>query len=660
MARARSELFLLALVTGLVAELVRASGPLLDRAFSQGVTTAAVAALTTYLAPAVVVAALVAGRRVSGRVVLVGVSLLVAARLSLQVLGGRIAAVDLAPGLGEVRFYGGLAAAALGLGVLVVVAAFVAAPAEAPSASGQPPTEPRATAPAARGSLVARGVTFGLLGSAAVSLLLGTWDAVWRNDVVAWCVVVLLSAGTLAHAWLLRDRAAGPSTRSLWVLGPYVALGVQVFANPAFVASDTNLPLVAAGGSLAVAALVTGAALSLLRPLAGPLSASVVLVIGVWVLFLVAPTSEPPHPVVSWLLLGVATVLPAAGARAVAPLWSQPAHPRSTWWLVGTAATAGLGTALPLLVYQLDYDLPLPGPNGLVPVAAAVVVALPAVVQARHGVTVPVAGAAVLSGSVAALALAGTLVVAATSADGDDVRSSPDTLRVLSWNVHYGVSSDPSMRLDEMADVIASSGADVVVLQEASRGWVLGGGADVPTYLARATGQELAWAPAADRQFGNALLWDPSRVDVSDVRVIELPYGDGPQQRSALAATVSTGGTPVRLVTTHLQHREENHATRLAQLEAIFAAEPVDGPFVLAGDLNAEPGWQEISAITDRGLVSAQDAVGDPADLTSPAVVPRYRVDWVFGSPDVPASSFEILDAVESDHRPLLTGFDLP
>ncbi|WP_418277573.1 endonuclease/exonuclease/phosphatase family protein [Isoptericola jiangsuensis] len=660
--RARSELFLLALVTGLAAELVRTSGPLLDRAFAQGVTTAAGVALVTYVAPAAVVAALVAGRRVSGRVVLVGVALLVAARLALQVLGGRIAAVDVAPALGEVRYVAGLATVALGLGVLVVVAAFVSAPTAEPSARDQPPPEPGAAAPAARGSLVARGVTFGLLGSGAVGMLLGTWDSVWRSGVTAWVVVALLSAGTLWQAWQLRDRPAGPSTRSLWVLGPYVALGVQVFANPAFIASDTGLPLVVAGGALAVATLATGAALSLLRPLAGPLAASVVLVIGVWLLFLVAPSVDPPSTMVSWLLLVVATALPAAAARAAAPLWSQPAHPRSTWWLTGTAAAVGLGTALPLLVYQLDYDVPLPFPNGLVPVVAALAVALPAVVQARQGVTVPVPGAAVLSGAVAALAVGGTVVVAVAPASASEVGPPHEagTLRVLSWNVHYGVSSDPSVRLDEMADVVTSSGADVVVLQEASRGWVLGGGADVASYLARATGRELAWSAAADRQFGNALLWDPARVDLTDLDRIELPYGTGPQQRSVLAATVTVDGTPVRLVTTHLQHREDNHATRLAQLDAIFAAEPPTGPYVLAGDLNAEPGWAEITAITDEGLVSAQDAVGDPAALTSPSVVPRYRVDWIFSTPDLPATAFEVLDVVDSDHRPLLATLTLP
>ncbi|PFG42529.1 endonuclease/exonuclease/phosphatase family metal-dependent hydrolase [Isoptericola jiangsuensis] len=658
--RARSELFLLALVTGLVAELVRASGPLLDRAFAQGVTTAATVALVTYVAPAVVVAALTVGRRVSGRVVLLAVALLVAARVALQVLGAQVAAVDLAPGAGEARAWLGLATVALGLGVLVVVAAFVSAPADEPTARDQPPSEPGTDTPAARGSLVARGVTYGLLGSAAVHLLLGTWDAVWRADAAAWVVVGVLSAGTLATAWLLRGRPAGPCTRSLWVLGPYVALGVQVFANPAFVASDANLPLPVAGAALAVATLATGAALSLLRPLAGPLAAAVVLVLGVWVLFLAAP----PGPVAAWLLLAVATALPAAGARAVAPLWSQPARVHGTAWLTGTAAAVGLGTALPLLVYQLDYDVPLPFPNGLAPVVAALAVALPAVVQARRGVTVPAPGGAVLCGAVAAVAVAGTVVVALPGTAGDDPDVDAGAVRVLSWNVHYGVSADPSVRLDEMVDVIASADPEVVVLQEVSRGWVLGGGGDMASALARATGRELAWAPAADRQFGNALLWDPDRADVTDVAVVELPYGAGPQRRSALAATVTVHAAPravpFRLVTTHLQHREENHATRLAQLDAIFAAEPVDGPYVLAGDLNAEPGWAEIAAITDEGLVSAQDAVGDPAALTSPAVVPRYRVDWVFSGPDVPATSSEVIDVVDSDHRPLLVTLDLP
>ncbi|NNU27946.1 endonuclease/exonuclease/phosphatase family protein [Isoptericola sediminis] len=656
--RDRHLLVLLALVTAVVAELVRASGPLLDRALADGVATASVAAVVTYLAPTVVVAALTLGRPVTGRTVLVAVSVLVAARLALELLGTRIAAVPLAPELGVVRFYGGLGTVALGLGTLVLVAALASGTPPAAAGTGQD----RGGAP---GSLVARGVTLGLLGSAAVLVLLDTWDAVWRADVAGWTVTAALGAGALWTAVRLRRGPARPGARGLWLLGPFVALGVQSFANPAFVAATTELPMAAAAAGTALAALAVGIALSVHRPVVGPWASAVTFVGGTWLLFLTVPRLADPPMVWSVTLLLVAAVLPAAGARTLTAAWSRPARDLGGRRLVGVTAATGLGTALPLLLYQVHFDVPLPVPAGLVPVVTAATVALPSLIGSRRLARLTPTAGPLLTGAVAALAVVG-VVVTATADTGRDGAPGPGPadrgqLTVLSWNVHYGVSADPSVRLGEMAEVIRSSGADVVALQEVSRGWVVGGGADMLTFLAHETGLEHAFVPAADRRFGNALLWDPARVTASDVERVELPYGEGPQDRSALAATfrpLDTAGPAsteqVRVVVTHLQHREENGATRRDQLETLVAAEPVDGPYLLAGDLNAEPGWPELEVLADAGLVSAQDAAGDPAALTSPAAAPRYRVDWVFVSADLTVTSFEVLDVVASDHRPLL------
>lgn len=661
--RDRSLLWLLALVTALTAELVRASGPLLDRAFAAGVTTAAVTALVAYALPGAVVAAFVARGRVTGRSVLVAVSLLVTARLGLQALAGPVAERAVAPTLGTVRYYVGLGTVALALAVLVLVAV-LAAGARSPGTS-----DDGADDGGARGLLVAQGVTLGLLGAAAVSLLLGTWDAVWRDGLAGWLPAVLLGAGSLAAAWAVRGTGATAGVRGLWVLGPFLALGVQVWANPAFVAATTGLPPVAATVGVAVAALLAGAALSMHRPAVRPLTAAAVFVVGVWALFLTVPRVEGPPLPWAWGLLVVATLLPAVGARALAGALTRPLRPFVRWRTIVTGTAVGLGTALPLLVYQLDFDVPLPFPVGLVPVVTAFALVLAGVVAARRLAPRRVPGGAALTGTVAGLAAAALVpgLVTGTSsgeAPGPAPTSSAggaDRLTVMTWNVHYGVSSDPSVRLGEMVEVLHGVDADVVALQEVSRGWVLGGGADMLTHLADATGMEAAWAPAADRRFGNALLWDPDRVEAADVDRVELPFGDGPQDRSSLAATVTpAGGEPLRVVTTHLQHREENTATRLDQLDALFAAEPVDGPTVLLGDLNAEPGWPEITAITDRGLVSGQDAVGDPAALTSPAVLPRHRVDWVFATPDLPFAAVEVLDVVPSDHRPVVATLELP
>jgi len=668
-------LVLLATVAAVVVELVRSSGPLLDHAFTAGVVTVALTALATYAAPGVLVVMIAARLELTGKVVLLAVASLVVARLAVQGLGAAIAAgVD----LGLVRYGVGLASVALGVGVLVLVAAFVSGAGRETAAGADPgahETGPDADAASsrtgvvlARGSRVALGVTLGALLAATLSTVLGTWDAYWRADVAGWVVTVVVTGAAGACAWLLRGRAALPGARGLWVLGPFLALAVQALANPAFAASQAGVALPFAVAGVAVAAALT----AWLVPWAGrasrpgsPWAAPALLVVGVAVVFLAVPRTDGPGTVGGRALLVLLVLLAPAAARTVALALTRPARPLTWLRLAGAASVAGLTTVVPLLGYQLEYDVPLPVPHTLVPVAAAVALAVPAVVaglRARGTLeaapatsrTPGLGAAAVLAAVVAVLALVGTSqahVPTTTSAVAD---YPVGELRVLDWNLHYGVSADPSVRLDEMVATIDESGADVVTLQEVSRGWVLGGGADMATYLARATGMRVVFVPAADRQFGNAILWDPLRGDLADVARHALPYGAGPQERSAVSATVDAAGVPVRVTSVHLQHREESTPTRLDQLAALFAEEPVEGATVLAGDLNAEPGWDEIALVEEHGLESGQDVAGDPDALTSPAVAPAHRIDWMFGSDTVTFRSFAVLDVTASDHRPLL------
>lgn len=670
-------LLLVVTVTAIVVELVRSSGPLLDHAFSAGVVTVALTALATYAAPGVLVVMIAARLELTGRVVLLAVAALAVARLALQGLGAAIAAgVD----LGLVRYGVGLATVALGIGVLVLVAAFASGtPARdtdvdlaSPDGAPEPPIRPDGRL--ARGSLVALGVVLGALLAGALSAVLGTWDAYWRSDVAAWVVTVVVTAAAVACAWLLRSRAAWPGARGLWVLGPFVALAVQVLANPAFAASQAGVALPFAVAALAVAAVLTAwfvpwAARS--APPGSPWLSPAVLVAGVAVVFLAVPRVDGPGAVGGWALLALLVLLVPAAARTLALALTRTARPLTWLRLAGAASVAGLTTAVPLLGYQLEYDVPLPVPHTLVPVAAALALAVPAVFTGlrTRGASAPTGDPAAsgttpadasrvpalaLGGAVALLALVGVTQVHVPTTTSAVADYPVGELRLLDWNLHYGVSADPSVRLDEMVATIEDSGADVVALQEVSRGWVLGGGADMATYLARQTGMRVAFVPAADRQFGNGLLWDPLRGDLDDVARHALPYGAGPQERSAISATLDAAGVPVRVTSVHLQHREENTPTRLDQLEHLLADEPVEGAYVLAGDLNAEPGWDEITFLEEQGLESGQDAAGDPEALTSPSVAPAHRIDWVFGSEDVTFRSFEVLDVTASDHRPLL------
>lgn len=639
-----TRVWLVASLTVLGVELVRASGPLLDRWFAVGTASAAAAAVGTYAGAGVVAALLLmlTGRRSGvpgGRTLLVGVSVLAVARLVLQALDGL--ALDVV----------GLVTVALAVGVLTLAVAFVAGR----QAGGRQ---------AAVGLVIGTGLSVGL------QMVLGTWDAVWRSGGVGWLVAALVALAPLGAARALVAPRAEPAhapdieasgrPRRLWALGPYLALVAMVLANPAFAASQSGVALGVAG--LVLVGSGTVGAWLLLRPDPWPaavrVTAAVLLVVGTAVALLTTGTSA---------LVAVAVLEVAVGIVLTGALSAHRPAPRGIPRTAGAVALTGLGVIGPLLLYMLDYDVPLGFDNAWVVVVAALVLALTglrrrtpgAPLTAHERMPARVNSVRLLLLPAVALALVG-LVPSTTSTTGATVpeRAAADTLTLVDWNLHYGVSPLTAVDLEGIARTIEEQHPDVVTLQEVERGWVFGGGADVATWLAHRLGMTIRFAPAADHQFGNAVL---ARSGLTDVVVHPLPYGAGPQDRSALSTTVTTAdGRTVRVTSVHLQHRAENTATRLDQLETLLAAEPVTGPAVLAGDLNAVPGSPEITLVEDAGWVSAIDAVGDPDSLTEPSTGPTERIDWVFGQGVTFASATVLTDPRESDHLPLVAVLSVP
>lgn len=638
-----TRVWLVAALTLAALEAVRASGPLLDRWFAVGTLAAGGAAVTTYAGAGVVAAAmLLARRRTRGtpdaRTVLTGAALLAALRLVVQGLDGL--ALDVV----------GLVWVAVAVAVLTLGVAHVAG-------------RPGGARQAATGLLVGSGLSVGL------QLLLGTWDAVWRSGWVGWAVAALVAvAPFLVVTGLVGPHASPEPTgrpRRLWALGPLVAVTAMLLANPAFAASQADVPLDVAG-----LVLIGASALGtwpLLRPDVWParvrVAAAVLLVVGTGAALWAAGPAALVALAVTQVVAGV-VVATALSTR-------RPAPPGIARTAISTGS-AGLGVVLPLLLYMLDYDVPLPVDNVWVVVAAAVVVGLAGLRRRTPAVTADVeepstrdepvparvnaARLLLLPGLV--LAVLGVLLGAGRglSTTGVSVPATADDgpLTVVDWNLHYGVSPLTAVDLEGIARTIEAQDPDVVTLQEVERGWVFGGGADMATWLAHRLDLTIRFAPAADRQFGNAVL---ARSDLTDVAVHALPYGDGPQERSALSATLTTAtGDRVRVTSVHLQHRESNTPTRLAQLDALLAAEPVTGPSVLAGDLNAVPGSPELDLLTDAGWVSAVDVAGDPDALTSPSTGPEHRIDWVLGQ-RVTFTDAVVGTSTLSDHLPVTATF---
>jgi endonuclease/exonuclease/phosphatase family metal-dependent hydrolase len=301
-----------------------------------------------------------------------------------------------------------------------------------------------------------------------------------------------------------------------------------------------------------------------------------------------------------------------------------------------------------VFAYQIDIDSPLPVPRATWPIVAAVLLASAATREVRSATLPRLLAAAPLVALVVPLGLALTAPSLEVRGVGNG------SYRLLDWNLHTGVNGDGQIDLETIARLIDDRDPDIVVLQEVGRGWPIAGANDQAEWLSRRLGMRYEWAPAADDQFGNLIL---SRFTMSDAEILRLPYGEGPQHRSALRVLVGTGpGAPVQVIGVHLQNGDVP-ATREDQIEAVLAAWPHDPGTVIAGDLNMQPTESNVTLFVDAGFASAQDdaTIGDPDGSTArdPLFV-GDRVDWIWVTPDVPYDTFAIVESEASDHLPLV------
>ncbi|PKV89358.1 endonuclease/exonuclease/phosphatase family metal-dependent hydrolase [Streptomyces sp. TLI_146] len=264
-----------------------------------------------------------------------------------------------------------------------------------------------------------------------------------------------------------------------------------------------------------------------------------------------------------------------------------------------------------------------------------------------------------------ALALVLTLLPMA-AASTSSAAAAPQTLTVLTYNIHHGAGADDDLALDRVARVVKDSGADVIGLQEVDRHYdTRSDFVDQAAWLAQRLGMHVVYGAnlsldpprpgAPRRQYGTAIL---SRFPVVEAHNTRLPRPREGEQRGLLEADINVDGTAVRVLTTHLEHTSQTE--RLAQAEAINGViEDSSRPTVLVGDLNATPGTREVGVLT-RHLGDAWRAAGEGAGYTFDARSPHKRIDYVLTSSGIAARQAEVIDSEASDHLPVSVDITLP
>ena len=242
-------------------------------------------------------------------------------------------------------------------------------------------------------------------------------------------------------------------------------------------------------------------------------------------------------------------------------------------------------------------------------------------------------------------------------------------------NLSGGSREQRRARLDDIAALLRSMDADVVVLNEVDFDCSWSYSVNQADYLAEKAGYPyrveqrnvdvrlLVWT----WRYGNAVL---SRFPIDDARLVDLPgYSVGEAvlvgKKRGVVCDVAVGGQTVRVIGVHLSHRSEAVRVRSAEVLANMAAEG-QLPTIVAGDLNSTPPGFPGSDVdrTGRNAVAVLDASGQfrrlpedrppgADDLTFPADEPRILIDWILIPRQWNFTQYWVRQTELSDHRPV-------
>lgn len=497
----------------------------------------------------------------------------------------------------------------------------------------------------------------GLAVDTALRMTFATWDPVWRSGIGAW--LVCLAIVGLGAAALARELSSGPvpppgiswrDALGAAAVGPFLALQVLVLSSPAFVASSGWQSLhgahvaVIVGQGLALAFLASGLAV---RAVPGG-----VCVLGGTVLGVATGAIAGSFAVTGTVVVGVVIIGQVLSAWLLAVACRAPLRRAGAggqvWRIDVAAAVGGLLIAVLLLSYELAGVESVPLPNNLLPGLAGILLGALAAVTAARGGPLPARAPlrALTAGAVALVLLAGTLVFNATAPKASPAPVSADQLRVVTYNIHSALNGEGRLDPEGIVRAIEGQRADVVLLQEVGRGSLVSGTTDVAVWLSRRLGMHLIWGPAADSQFGNAILTSrPVRSSGTD----RLPAGAWSQIRGYVWARLEVGRTTVDVWSTHLEDGDAEATVRSAAISMLLKAWSEAPRTIIAGDMNAGPGSPEITRMVEgTGLRSAWL----DSDVM-PTTPDGGKIDWIFGTDDLMFSEVDVRPSAASDHYPL-------
>lgn len=247
-------------------------------------------------------------------------------------------------------------------------------------------------------------------------------------------------------------------------------------------------------------------------------------------------------------------------------------------------------------------------------------------------------------------------------------RAAPDTLRLLTYNVHSCIGMDGRLSPTRIARVIARCDPDVVCLQELDLHRPRSDGVDQAHRIAEELKMDFHFNPALqieEERYGDAVM---THLPMNVIRAGGLPHWrdlERTEPRGAIWVEIDLGSTRLQVINTHLGLRGRD---RRLQVDALLGPNWLGHPDcryprIMCGDLNALP-RSYVHGQLGRQMRDAQRSVaGHKPRPTFSGRFPTARIDHIFVDSglivegiDVPGSQ---LCRVASDHLPLVADLRL-
>jgi endonuclease/exonuclease/phosphatase family metal-dependent hydrolase len=223
----------------------------------------------------------------------------------------------------------------------------------------------------------------------------------------------------------------------------------------------------------------------------------------------------------------------------------------------------------------------------------------------------------------------------------------PNTLRVMTWNIHGGIGPDGRFSLERITETVARHDPDVLALQEVDSRRLVAGARSPFELLREAVGDhgiEAKSISTVDGDYGQMLV---SRCPFVATEVHDITHADR-EPRRAIETEVRCGTGKLRVVATHFGLKLAERRTQAKRL--VEVARRHDTATVMLGDFND---WFWPGSLRDA---LKHELPGRTRHATFPSWCPVFRLDRIFcWPPQILKRSFVDRSAKRaSDHLPVI------